>query len=134
MNELDQFIKHQLRVKYYIRYADDFVILSMDRAYLEGLIQKIEQFLNNKLKLSLHPNKISIRKYTQGIDILGYIVLPHYILPRTKTKKRVFQKLKSKIRNDNFNQSLQSYLGYLSHANSYKLTQELKNRIWLWKN
>ncbi len=134
LNELDQFIKHELKVKYYVRYADDFAILSEDKRYLEKIIPKIEKFLKNQLELSLHPNKIKIRKYIRGIDFLGYIVLPHYILPRTKTKKRVFKKLKEKISEPNFNQSLQSYLGYLRHSNSYKLTQQLKNQVWLWRS
>lgn len=132
MNELDQFMKNQLRVKYYLRYADDFLILSINKNDLNHLSKKIEQFLWEKLKLELHPKKISLRRLEWGIDFLGYIVLPHCILPRTKTKKRIFNKLKIKIDDDNFNQSSQSYLGYLSHANSYKLTKKLKNEIWLW--
>lgn len=96
LNELDQFVKGELRVKYYIRYCDDFVILSDRREELETLVCKIEAFLKYTLRLSLHDKKIIIIKYTQGIDFLGYIVLPHYILPRTKTKKRVFKKLRVK--------------------------------------
>ncbi len=134
MNELDQFIKHQLKIKYYLRYADDFVILSESRGALEKLVDPVAEFLKNRLKLELHPNKIIFRKLDWGIDFLGYIVLPHYILPRTKTKKRIFTKLKAKIGSENFNQSLQSYLGYLQHANSFKVTQQLKNQIWLWRN
>lgn len=130
LNELDQFIKHKLKVKYYLRYADDFLILSDSKNYLNHLIKPIEFYLQDKLKLELHPQKIIFRKLEWGIDFLGYIVLPHHILPRTKTKKRILEKLKEKIGSENFNQSLQSYLGYLSHANSYKLTQELKNQVW----
>ena len=133
MNELDQSVKHQLKVKYYIRYADDFVLLSESREALEKAAGPVSQFLKTSLKLKLHPNKIIFRNLRWGIDFLGYIVLPHYILPRTKTKKRIFSKLKAKINDENFNQSLQSYLGYLVHANSYKLTQKLKNKIWVWK-
>lgn len=137
LNELDQFVKHTLREKYYIRYCDDFVIVSSDKKYLEALVPKIAYFLKNKLKLSLHEQKIFIRKYTQGIDFLGYIILPNVILPRTKTKKRLFRKMRIKlielqngqISEQSFNQSLQSYLGYLSHADSYKLTQKLKSQI-----
>ncbi|TSC63327.1 MAG: Uncharacterized protein G01um101493_449 [Microgenomates group bacterium Gr01-1014_93] len=130
LNELDHFIKHKLGIKYYIRYADDFVILSDDKLCLETLVPRIAEFLKEKLDLSLHPNKILIRKYTQGIDFLGYIVLPNYILPRTKTKKRIFKKLKELISSASFDQSLQSYLGYLSHANSYRIDQQLKNMSW----
>lgn len=142
LNELDQFMKHILKEKHYIRYCDDFVVVSPNGEHLEALISKIEIFLKEKLKLSLHEYKIVIRKYTQGVDFLGYIILPYVILPRTKTRKRLFKKLKDKIsdlKNEqisekSFNQSLQSYLGYLSHANSYELTQELKNKIWFWTN
>lgn len=130
LNELDQFIKHKLKIKFYIRYCDDFVILASSKGYLESLILKIEKFLRENLKLSLHENKIIIRKYNQGIDFLGYIVLPHYILPRTKTKRRLLKKLQEKMGQPNFNQSLQSYLGYLSHANTYRIANQIKNKFY----
>ncbi|MFH1608979.1 MAG: reverse transcriptase/maturase family protein, partial [Patescibacteria group bacterium] len=58
MNEFDQFVKHKLKVKYYIRYADDFVALSKDKKYLEDILIEIKNFLETKLKLNLHPNKV----------------------------------------------------------------------------
>lgn len=94
LNELDQFIKHRLKVKYYIRYSDDFVILSGDKEYLEELIFKIGEFLKERLELSFHANKVIIRKYRQGIDFLGYVALSDYTALRTKTKKRMFKKIK----------------------------------------
>ena len=130
LNELDQFIKHNLKIRYYIRYADDFIILLPRLKDSCRFIKPIELFLENNLKLKLHPNKIITRKLDWGIDFLGYVVLPYYRLPRIKTKNRIFRKLKYKIATKNFNQSLQSYLGYFSHANSYRLTQTLKNQIW----
>lgn len=142
LNELDQFIKDKLKVKYYFRYTDDFVIASENRDYLENLIIEIQFYLLSELGLELHPKKIIIRKFNQGVDFLGYLVLPHYRLLRTKTKKRIFKKLKQRIfeyRSDlisrqTLEQSLQSYLGVLSHANTYKLSQELKNQFWFWMN
>lgn len=127
MNELDQFIKHDSKIKYYLRYADDFLILSGDNESLQRSIVTISHFLWNNLKLELHPKKIILRKLDWGVDFLGYIVLPHYILPRTKTKRRIFKKLQILYSNDtdHLNQSLQSYLGYLSYANAYKVKQEL---------
>lgn len=138
MNPLDQFIKHELKVKYYIRYADDFVILSADKNYLESLIGKIGKFLSFDLKLTFHPKKIMILNYYLGIDFLGYVIFPNFILPRTKTKKRMLRKMSKKIdlyRNhmlpsDSLNQSLQSYLGYLSHANAFQVSQHLKTAIF----
>lgn len=117
LNELDQFIKHKLRIKYYIRYMDDFVILDRNQEFLRKLISPISNFLNNQLNLSFHPDKIMVRKYNQGIDFLGYVILPYYRVLRTKTKKRMFKKINSK--------NLQSYLGVLSHCYSYKLKGKL---------
>lgn len=126
LNELDQFVKHRLNIKYYLRYADDFIFLSCS-SDLNQWIKSIEQFLWNNLKIELHPKKIILRKLDWGIDFLGYIVLPHYILPRTNTKRRIFKKLSEKINKPHFNQSFQSYLGYLKHANSFEVITELKN-------
>lgn len=140
LNPLDQYMKHVLKIKHYIRYADDFVILSSEKTYLENLIPKIEKYLSEKLKLTLHPNKVTIRNYYLGIDFLGYVVLPYFVLPRTKTKKRIFRKLlekvnlfkENKLSLESLNQSLQSYLGYLLHANSFKMSEEIKNKLWFW--
>lgn len=140
MDVLDQFIKHKLKIKYYIRYADDFVILSHNKIELETLVNPIHEFLKDKLDLDLHPDKIIFRKLTSGIDFLGYIIFPYYILPRTKTKRRLIKKIRRRIREykrgkiskEILNQTIQSYLGYLSHANAYKFKQQLQNLIWFW--
>ncbi len=134
LNELDKFVKHGLKEKYYIRYCDDFIILSQDQCYLFQCIDSLEQFVGGRLQLGLHPKKVTIRKLRQGIDFLGYVVLPHHNLPRTKTKRRIFKNLKPQAKAPNFNASFQSYLGYLEHANAFSLTQQLKNEIWIWQN
>jgi RNA-directed DNA polymerase len=129
-----------LRIKYYARYTDDFVIVGDTQKELKNILFKVGSFLKNNLLLELHPKKIVINKYSQGMDFLGYIVLPHYQLLRTKTKKRIFKKLKMRIKQyrageidkKSLNQSLQSYLGVLSHADTHKLTQELINQFWFW--
>lgn len=140
LNELDQFMKHKLKVKDYLRYTDDFMVVSRDRKYLEGLIPEIESFLKENLKLELHPNKVIINKFRQGHDFLGYVVRPHHILMRTKTKKRMFKKIK--LNSENYKkglisktkveQSFQSYLGVLTHADAFGLSEKLKNDFWLW--
>lgn len=140
LNEFDQFVKNKLKVKNYLRYTDDFVIVADNKSYLENIISSISTFLHKRLCLTLHPKKITIHKFHQGIDFLGYITLPHYRLLRTKTKMRIFRKLRcrideyknGKISQQTLDQSLQSYLGVLSHANAYKLRQELLNQFWFW--
>lgn len=142
LNGLDQFVKHNLKVKYYLRYADDFVLLSQNRDTLIEYLEKLKLFLKENLNLELHPTKVSLRKLTWGIDFVGYTALPHYELVRTKTKKRIFRKIQSKVEDFNqdkvsieaLNQSIQSYLGVLSRANTYELKQELGNQIWFWLN
>lgn len=137
LNELDQFIKHKLKIKHYLRYCDDFVLLSDNREYLGSLIPKLADFLDEKLKLKLHERKIIIRKYSQGIDFLGYVTLPHYKVLRTKTKRRMMRKLHYRIegfRQGNVSklcleQSLQSYLGVLKHCQGYKIGKILKSLI-----
>ncbi len=137
LNELDQFIKHKLKVKYYIRYCDDFVILDKDKFYLQKLISLINNFLANELKLVLHPNKVMIRKYRQGIDFLGYVCFPYDRILRLKTKKRMFRKIKRKlvilnvgeIAKEHFNHMMQSYYGVLRHCNSHKLNKILNKFI-----
>lgn len=140
LNELDQFIKNELKVAYYIRYADDFILLSQDRKYLENLLPVIDKFLKIKLDLELHPKKIIFRKFGGGVDFLGYIIFPYHILLRTKTKRRMLRKIKSKIvefkagkiSENKVNETIQSYLGYLAHANTYEFRKELENLIWFW--
>lgn len=127
LNELDQFIKHKLKIKYYLRYADDLVILDADRRHLNIYLDSIIDFVQDNLKLELHPKKIIIRKLTWGIDFCGYIVLPYYILPRTKTKRRIIKRI---FREKIPKQSLVSYLGFLKHANSYLLVERIKNQVW----
>jgi len=107
LNELDQFVKHKLKVRYYLRYCDDFIILGTKKNYLEKLTCQIGSFLSARLKLSLHPDKAILRKYHQGIDFLGYVILPYCRVLRAKTKRRMFRKVSGK--------NLQSYLGILKH-------------------
>lgn len=136
MNSFDWHIKKDLGIKYYARYNDDFVILSTDKNILPEFIRYIVYFLHNELKLELHPNKIVIRKLHQGIDFLGAVLLPHYMVPRTKTKNRIIKKSKKlledlqneQITKEQLDQSLASYLGHLSHTKSRE-TQQLLHSI-----
>lgn len=133
LSRLDWYVKNTLGIKYYLRYNDDFIILSLDKNYLTKILGYIKVFLNNELKLKLHPNKILIRKFHQGIDFLGAVILPHRIIPRTKTRKRIIKKslkLFQKLQSDHLDkksltQSLASYLGHLNHTKS----RETKNLL-----
>jgi len=137
LNELDYFIKYNLRIRHYIRYCDDFVILDNNKQYLQKLIIQINHFLKDNLKLSLHQDKIDIRGHHQGIDFLGYVSFPYYRILRAKTKRRLFKRIKQKIEDlkqnriteQSFNQTTQSYSGILKHCNGYKIEKEIKRRL-----
>ncbi len=130
MNVFDQWIKHTLKVRYYIRYADDFVIFSEDKKYLENIIEPIREFLYSKLFLTLHPTKIIIKTHASGMDFLGWVHFPKYKKIRARTKRRMFRKLTNEPRSVIF----QSYLGLLTHGNTFKIENELKNVYWLLNN
>lgn len=133
LNKFDHFVKRELRIKYYVRYADDFIILNRDKEQLEKLVSILNNYLEIKLKLRLHPDKIFIRKIHQGIDFLGGIVFPTHIILRTKTKKRMFRKIKARkkelktglIDRKSFSQSLQSYFGMLKHCRGRGIRKEI---------
>ena len=133
LNELDRFIEHNLKIKYYIRYMDDFVILGDNKNELKEASCKINEFLGDKLNIRLHPRKIIIRKLGQGVDFLGYVVLPHYRVLRTKTKRRILKKIGKKrrelrtnlISKESFDQSLQSYFGVLKHCKGHKIKKRI---------
>jgi RNA-directed DNA polymerase len=97
MNEFDQFMKHELKVKYFVRYADDFVIISQDIVYLKIVRQKVEDFLTQNLKLTLHPDKVFIKTIYSGIDFLGWVHFPHHRVLRTVTKNRMLKNVNEKI-------------------------------------
>jgi len=89
MNEFDQFVKRELKVKYYIRYADDFVVLSQDKKYLENVLEKMKEFLEKELKLQMHPGKVYIKTIASGVDFLGWVSFPKHRVLRTSTKRRM---------------------------------------------
>lgn len=117
MNEFDQFVKHKLKVKYYIRYADDFIVMSTDRTWLLKTLSQFHDFLSIKLKLSLHPKKVFIKTFASGVDFLGWIYFSDHRVIRTTTKRRMFKRLKV----NKSEATLQSYKGLLSHGNAHKL-------------
>lgn len=118
MNGLDQYVKNDLRARHYIRYADDFVVLSRDKPWLVEVIPKIADFLKEKLALDLHPDKIFIKTLSSGVDFLGWVHFPDHLVLRTKTRRRMLARLK-KSRSP---AALASYKGLLKHGNAYKLS------------
>ena len=134
LDPLDKFAKHKLKAKYYLRYADDFVFLSDKPDELMGYLVEANRFLKTRLKLNIHPDKIHLRKLKWGIDYVGYVVLPHYSIPRRKTVERISKRVNRLLSINNSStlaKSLPSYLGYLKHVDAYNLASKLAQEFHL---
>ena len=79
MGPLDQYIKHTLRIKGYVRYMDDLILFDSSTAQLSRYRQAIRHFMQTELELTLHPHKQTLQACHQGADYLGYRVYPHYL-------------------------------------------------------
>jgi RNA-directed DNA polymerase len=145
LDALDQFVKHTLKAKRYLRYVDDFVLVHHDRAQLAAWQAQIEQFLGQQLKLSLKAD-IRLRPLRDGIDFLGYVVRPTHTLVRPRVvaharealaaweqqhvNRRGIRATPADLRR--IQATAASYAGHLRHANSHRLQQALQRRFpWL---
>ena len=134
LNELDQYIKHTLRVKYYVRYMDDFVMLLEDKETCKTYKKLIEEFVENKLHLSLN-QKSRYYPAAQGLNFCGYRIWPTHRLLRKSSKTKIKRKIrkwnKIWLRGDlDFGivmPSLQSWLAHANHCNTYKLKCKVLN-------
>lgn len=134
LDHLDQYIKRELRCKWYTRYTDDFVMLSDNKSELELMLPRVREFLHDRLQVDIHPDKIVFRKWHQGFDFLGYVHFPHHKLVRTKTVRRMFRKLadrhahaEDEAGQEKLEQAKQSYLGILSHARGKKFARDIRH-------
>ena len=120
MNEFDQFAKHKLKARYYIRYADDFVVLSENRRWLDAILPEIAFFLERRLRINLHPEKVFIKTLASGVDFLGWVHFPNHRVLRTTTRRRMILRLK-----EGRPESRASYRGLLLHGNARKIEREI---------
>lgn len=154
LDALDQFVKHQLKARYCLRYCDDLVSLDPDKAILEEQAAQIEEFVAAELHLGLNERR-RLRPVSDGIDFLGYIVRPDYVLVRRRVVGACYERLAraevALVRQglkidagrrpvypwpwsvlDEVYRSLNSYLGHFRHAASYRLIEQLWARFpWL---
>ena len=138
LNELDWFVKHTLKVKYYIRYVDDFVILHRDKQILEEWKEQIDIFMKSTLRVNLHPEKTSIIPLGKGITFLGFRVFHNSILLKKSNVRRIWRrlgKLKQKYDKGGMSMeearcSLEGWLAYAEFANTYNLRSKVLLRFY----
>lgn len=133
LDNLDKFIKHQLRAKYYLRYMDDFLILGHDKKLLHLSMIRIERFLAKYLQLELNHKRAGIFPTRLGVDFLGLINFYYYRLIRKSSVKRFCQKIKyfqrNKILPYYINKKCQSWLSYSRFSSSWYLRRSLENKL-----
>ena len=128
LNDFDHFIKENLHIQYYWRYVDDFILIHQDKEYLKSLIPIIRDYLLEKEKLTLHPNKIYLQPISHGVQFLWAVIKPFHI----KRSKRSISNFNKKLKATHFCPnlpSLDSYLWLLVHFKHYKLIQKVLSLI-----
>ena len=137
LNELDYFVKHSLKAKYYIRYVDDFVILHSSKKQLEIWKKDIEIFLKEKLKIELHPDKSKIILLSKGIDFLGFRCFYHHKLLRKrsiiKMKHKIDMFSKNELSEKQIMESFQGWQAYAKWANTIRLRRKIASKIYKFK-
>jgi retron-type reverse transcriptase len=117
LNVLDNYVKKELRCRFYVRYNDDFMIISESEKELEEIRSKIINFVENRLSLQIPLEKTSIRKISWGVDFLGFTILSKAVLLRNKTKNKMYANMSAK--------NIHSFFGILNHCHSYNLKRKL---------
>jgi len=147
MDSFDHYAKHDLGIRYYGRYVDDFVIVHKDKEYLRNLIPKLSEYLQSELQTTIHPKKIYLQHYSKGVKFLGTVILPNRIYIANRTKGNFYNAIEkqNQIARDHkptkeeqqaFQSSMNSYLGIMKHYKTYNLRKGMlfKNLSGWWWN
>ncbi len=137
LNELDQFVKQQLKVKYYLRYVDDFIILHHSPLVLEGYKQKINDFLLQKLALNLHPDKSKIIFLLRGVHFLGFKVFLHHKLIKKKNILHFYRKeadiysqySRKEIDYEDVYNFMEGWVAYIKNANTFTVRRRILSKF-----
>ena len=137
LNELDQFVKHKLRARYYIRYVDDFVILHHSTERLNIYKEQIDVFLKERLSLELHPDKSKILALHKGVGFLGFRNFFHHKLVTKKNLRKFERKLSEMKRlykerlleREKAIEKIRGWMAYASQANMYKYRTEITKQF-----
>ncbi len=146
LNEFDHFMKRDLKIRYYGRYVDDFILIHKDKEYLKSLIPVIKSYLKIYLRLDLHPNKIYLQHFTKGVKYPGAVIKPHRVYIANRTKGNFYESIEkqnqiardhkpTRVEQEKFLSSMNSYLGIMKHYKSYRARKEMIVKYlsaWWW--
>lgn len=137
LNALDHFVKEELRFRRYLRYVDDFVLLADDRAMLWEARDRILTFLQENLRLNLHPTKQAVSPVTCGVNFVGYRIYPDRRRLLPENGRRFARRLAMMARQyrhweidrDTVTQRVRSWIGHAMHADTYELRSALFSKV-----
>lgn len=142
LNDFDYFVKHKLKIRYYGRYVDDFILIHNNKEYLKKIIPEIRDFLKDNFGLILHPKKIYFQHYYLGVKFLGTVIKPYRIYIGSRTKGNFYKKIywwkdyikkrEGKIKKEEiekFAAVVNSYLGGMKHCKAYKLRKNMLYKV-----
>lgn len=146
--DFDSYVKHRLGLQRYSRYVDDFAIVSRQKQFLKCLPALLDIYLKENLKLKLHPRKIKVKHFTDGVDFLGGYIKPGRIYVRNRTKGNFYKTIEkfnrlardkkgqlNREEVDHFEKSVNSYLGTLGNFNTRKLRKKMMKEVsGYWEN
>lgn len=139
LSGFDHFVKEQLKAKKYVRYVDDFALLSDDWEFLATARLAIEDYLN-QLRLQIHPIKSQLFATKVGATFLGFRVFPDRIrvrssnlhLARRRLRRLQLDYTRGIIDREKVNQSIQSWFAHLEHGDTWRLRQQIFTSLeWL---
>jgi hypothetical protein len=136
LNDFDHYAKDTLKLEYYGRYVDDFVIVHQSREYLKEVQNKIDHFLTDHLQICLHPHKVYLQHYAKGVAFLGTYIKPNRIYIGKRAKCNFFHALRDtdkllcsevQLRESlpAVRASINSYLGIMRHYNTFNLRKKM---------
>jgi len=133
LHELDQFVKQRLHVPAYLRYMDDFVLFSDEKAQLHAWKSAIRDFLGERLRLLLHETKSVIQPTRIGLDFCGFVLFPTHRRIRRSSIRRFVRRFRTqreayragKISLEKMTLSVQCWVAHAAHGDTWRLRNKL---------
>lgn len=138
LDGLDHVVKERLRMRWYLRFCDDFLIVRRDRAMLDRVLVTIRAYLHDERGLDLHPQKVTMRTISSGIDVVGTVLRPYYRVLRTTTRRRMCHRVldcivayqNGSIGDERLRATTQAAFGCLSHGATMRTRGQLRDTVW----
>ena len=136
LDQLDRYIKYELKYKYYGRYCDDFFIMvkkdELEKAKRD--VGKIERYLREELDVKLHPNKRYIQKIDKGLPFLGVMIYPRRIVPGRRVVLNFRNAVKRVIAGELDPDVVQSYVAYMENLNGRNVMMRIFQEHGWWED